>query len=69
MAVVTLINAIEKVLGRGYTSVLDNNGVVVSGIAGIDYPYLVGSLFLLVATIFFIKCLFKFLESIFMLRR
>ena len=69
MVVVTLINAIEKILGRGYTNILDNNGVVVPGIAGIDYPYIISSLFLLVATIFFIKALFKFLESIFMLRR
>lgn len=63
-----MIDAIEKILGRGYTGILDNNGTVVPGIAGIDYPYLVGSLFLLVATVFFIKALFKFLESIFMLR-
>lgn len=64
-----MINAIEKILGRGYTSVVDANGSIVPGVAGIDYPYLVGSLFLLVATVFFIKALFKFLESIFMLRR
>lgn len=64
-----MINAIEKILGRGYTSVVDANGSTVLGIAGIDYPYIVSSLFLLVATVFFIKALFKFLESIFMLRR
>lgn len=63
-----MIDAIEKILGRGYTNIVDSNGSTVLGIAGIDYPYLVGSLFLLVATVFFIKALFKFLESIFMLR-
>lgn len=64
-----MISAIEKILGRGYASVVDANGSTVFGVAGIDYPYIIGSLFLLVATVFFIKCLFKFLESIFMLRR
>lgn len=64
-----MINAIEKVLGRSYTNVVDSNGSIVLGVAGIDYPYIIGSLFLLAATYFFIKYLFKFLESIFMLRR
>lgn len=64
-----MIEAIEKILGRTYTGILDGSGNIISGIAGIDYPYIIGSLFLLVATVFFIKALFKFLETIFMLRR
>lgn len=65
----SLIEAIEKIIGRSYSIPLDSNGNYLLGVVGIDYSYIIGCFFLLVSTIFFIKYLFKFLESIFMLRR
>lgn len=64
-----MIEKIDGILGRSYTIAVDSSGNIIGGIAGVDFSYIIGSLFLLVATVFFIKCLFKFLESIFMLRR
>lgn len=55
---------IIELLGN-YTPITNNNGEIIGGLAGIDYPYVIGCLCFVICLFFVLKCICSLIVSAF----